>query len=747
VCVVELGSVCIAESARPRFESLGVELCEPQAAVDGDCGFRSELRGDDSVTLLEIEGASKRIVERRRVIDTVEIRVDTAATLSPTAEELEPVAAGLTVRQPSRIAREPPVASLRFDPAADGQVDPDEVASLSLAYYDATSAAAEFARLRGVLLRIDPDDGGLAPTFRWLLRRIVDPDQPCDPALGPGDCSVFGCIPDPFVAGGGACGISPNRRYRFATFTSRLCHPQLVGRAQRVAADGATRPAASVPLALRYALDPAAPAIIPPTTDRATIRLACTTDDDCGEGLRCHTPTSECFLDLTGRDAAAPTTTFDGTTPGDEEGFFRARFNTYCEDYAGTADERPLQAVVRSGAAALGLPSVSFTWDQSVREPLPGVDPPIGLTAGAVCVPDWAPPEPRRLRIRGAAVPLLASADEEWRCCSTACLPTAAMADPDAVPPPAPDDCFVSPSAGDGALDLRFEATLTAAEVDHWPAAGCLDVDRSDGIAGRLTVASTCTAAPCELDLGHGEGSLAYVLRVEPPVGSVFASAVLPLEVEAGAMDLQDITLVPRPILRGRVTLPAAACTVDASEDCGADDAIVLAERLRVAGEDPALVPGPYTFRARTFGDPRDGARGSYVLPVNPGVYVVTAIPAGRTSVGPAPIVVVDTRDGADRSLALELEPGILATLQIEGFDRDASIVPLDTGTWATVCHPDGVGADGCTRPLDLNAASECYRAAGQGEQGCTVRSLIAPGSRAFSSAANTVRFFTRDVP
>lgn len=163
----------------------------------------------------------------------------------------------------------------------------------------------------------------------------------------------------------------------------------------------------------------------------------------------------------------------------------------------------------------------------------------------------------------------------------------------------------------------------------------------------------------------------------------------------------------PRPVLRGQVHAPASVTTMRVE---------VMAERLD-DGEQDAL--GPFFFHQTVIlSGPRQG---QFALPVEPGKYIITALPHDPLSLGPAPFRIVDTRSSAtsvdDPRTQLELLAGPLVQVQIYA-PKDMDTVrarPLDLGSWV----------DDPNLP-DLNATSTCF----PHDRACAIRMLTAPGTR-----------------
>ena len=245
--------------------------------------------------------------------------------------------------------------------------------------------------------------------------------------------------------------------------------------------------------------------------------------------------------------------------------------------------------------------------------------------------------------------------------------------------------------------------------------------------SGEYEATSSCEACICPLTLSPGDDSEArsYTMEIVSPRGSVFRSEVRTVELEAGATALPQIGLSPRVVLTGRI-----ACDDSLGENCVPGDVMVVAERIRMPG-DGLYTPSPYLFDTVSLED------GSYLLLLDPGVYVMTALPARNAPGGPAPYVVVDLRlvtstslvtviDGVPIATAptLELDPGVPSRLAMNGFEANGRLFPYDLGSWVyqsnALVDPDG-------RTLDLNDPTICYSDAGA--RGCQIRSMLRRGA------------------
>jgi hypothetical protein len=274
---------------------------------------------------------------------------------------------------------------------------------------------------------------------------------------------------------------------------------------------------------------------------------------------------------------------------------------------------------------------------------------------------------------------------------------------------------------------------------------------------GTLSRNLSCVDGVCTVDgniaAGTMESPREYQLRIESPVGSLLQSVQQTVNVDAATEPL-TIPLPPRRLVRGYVKLPDSICdeTEEEDGDCGSEGARMVAERLRMPTETASNTPAPYFHQISTFYDPKADRDGAYILPLDPGVWLVTALPQTGTAGGPAELRIVDLREGTE-DVELEdfvLDPGILVTLDVRSFDIRSLVVPLDTGSWgkdfAALVHPARMDMPESDRYLDLNDPDECLSSPGEGNPpGCQIRRLI-PGSSLPLTQVGQVRFTTREV-
>jgi hypothetical protein len=175
---------------------------------------------------------------------------------------------------------------------------------------------------------------------------------------------------------------------------------------------------------------------------------------------------------------------------------------------------------------------------------------------------------------------------------------------------------------------------------------------------------------------------------------------------------------------------------------CSAQSAVVAAERLRSdpSDTDSGDPIGPFEFQARV------DAAGNFVMPVDPGVYVVTAYPGVGQPGGPAPYEVVDLSedseliedvDGVPNATLpepLELDDGVLVRVQLRDFAVSTRVTPLDIGSWE---YQSDFPED-----LDLNAPATCLTSS---TRGCSIRRLRPTDTSISLLLSGKFQFTTRD--
>jgi hypothetical protein len=371
------------------------------------------------------------------------------------------------------------------------------------------------------------------------------------------------------------------------------------------------------------------------------------------------------------------------------------------------------------------LPSV----DMPVVDPMPG-----GLD---LCMPDWAPPALLSLQYTGDPIKLLETAEGEYVCCSIECLPTAQ----EERAPSTAAECTEIP------LDLELTGLVPEVDTTAWMDDGCFPPVTGD--PGRYTAAGECEMGNCTVLASSGANdpdidSPSYTAHLISQEGSVFRSQTLQLSVVDGVLELEDVQLAPRVVLRGSVF-----CDEDLGENCLPGDVAITVERIRQEGEDDP--PPPYVYETASLMD------GSFTLLVDPGVYVITAIPDRGSAAGPTEYRIVDLRLGdggivnfeggvpvADiGGSPFELAEGVPVVLRLRDFDLGGQVEPIDLGSWVDqatpLTDPDGAA-------VDLNNPLTCY-SLGAADRGCVIRRMIRSDSAGILASISNSADFTMRKP
>ncbi len=447
----------------------------------------------------------------------------------------------------------------------------------------------------------------------------------------------------------------------------------------------------------------------------------CSEDEECGPGRACNPLFGRCGLDLRGVEAGRDAVT-------DAAGDFTAPVYTYCED--GDVDARSFRIRVTPPEGS-GLPRLDHAVTQTFTLPLVGSPISPDPLDGDLCLPPWPAPLSLDLPYAGEPVRLLSTADGDYVCCSADCLPTAQEDRPPST----------APACAELNLNIEAHADFSMPDPQSWMDDGC--VGPAGNTPGRYEMAAECDAGVCPMSLTPGEGpeTLTYTVSLISPPGSVFRSEVRSFEVGPTTTELPALSLQPRVVVAGRI-----ACDAELGEDCSPEDVAVRAERIRMPGES-LDTPGPFVHDTTTVAD------GSYILLVDPGVYVVTALPPRGTGslAGPAPFTVLDLRLGTSTSLVnlvdgvpnanapvMQIEPGVPVVLRLRGFSTAGRVRPIDRGSWLSqggVEDPDG-------RALDLNDPATCYTDGGN-ERACEIRSLLRPPATTLVTSISNAADFT----
>lgn len=456
-------------------------------------------------------------------------------------------------------------------------------------------------------------------------------------------------------------------------------------------------------------------------------RCGCWLDSECPKGQVCNVELQQCALDLTDRPAIRQV----NVEYKDGAGLSTSVY-TYCEE--DREADRTMEFVVTAAPdIRLGLPRLSYrvVLDFLFSDVATYLTPTPKYTGlKAICLPTWEPAQTIQFALTGVPTVVYSddTSDQSWTCCDTTCLNSPAG--------PAPQSCKIKAAVG-------ATGTFAIADPVLWDSMSCMQLLGTDDEGKVRATYPSGSCQPnmdtCTIGLSPGRvggGGQTYSLRIEPPVGSVFRSTIVDVQVQKGVTEVPIDPLARRVLLRGAVEVHG--CDVD---DCF-PVAEILAERV-IRGEDPATLLGPYLFSGSTF----SATSGKYVLPVDPGVYLVTALPKTsvfKSNMGPAPIIVLDLREGSpllveeDGVLVADIDPLIMRpspvyTMELDEFDTSSRVIPLDLATWVGLGHPDGGD------PLDLNAPGTCLPA-----EGCQIRRLRAGNSPVRLAQDQQIRFVAR---
>jgi len=765
VCAVD---VCRDGSNVPPIEYIGLDV---QEVLGGQTRFRAEVAGCDAEVIDDdtSNGVQVLSVPRREVAQR--LRLAAYNELPPDTGAPSVVPSTFTVSQDSRFAREAQERQVTYDPE-DPSTDP--TVELSWPRYtvdnDLPSALADGGYLLWETQPLSDEDS----TPRALRYQFITPpvslgegEAPCLTDL---DCCPQGetCDPDDVrnacVTTLGECRhpFDDTAVYTYTYVYNEGCDRELNGRVVTVNDNlDVLGPMRGAGIVLRHADTEGEDPLTLTRLDDPSLaerEPECSPSVPCPDGLVCNETTEQCDLPLPGLTAwtgTVPTEADDGVA-----GNFEARVYIYCDAFPTTTTTRSFDATI-TPPDELGAPSVTLHIDAVFDPVQPGGNSPADYS-GDLCVPTIGAQEDITLALSGAPRSLLPG----YTCCDIDCLPRTAD-DAESGPPEASSQCSGATSGSTPVFRAETPLILDDEVLTRWNAddSPCVPVrpDENDAV-GVLRRSGSCgttsmTGTPeddalqCNLQLpaNSAEGARTYDLRIETPTGSVSGSVDTNIDVAAEpGTTIYDIALPDRIMVRGRVVVGDCDEDGEADGDCGSPGAQVLAERLRMAGETVANTPGPYFHQVPTFYDPTaaDGERdGSYVLPLDPGVWIVTALPDSGTDGGPAHLSLLDLRTGAtQREKNFELEPGILVTIDVSSFDRRSAIIPLDTGSWALetddqLTHPDRMGQP--DEVLDLGAPGECLSA--DATIGCRIRRLVA-GSSLPPSQIGQVRFTTRDL-
>ncbi|MEE9386511.1 MAG: hypothetical protein V3V08_24100 [Nannocystaceae bacterium] len=470
-----------------------------------------------------------------------------------------------------------------------------------------------------------------------------------------------------------------------------------------------------------------------------------TADPSCNTpqtGMTCNLDTETCSLDLHGFVAAS-----DHSSPEtDRLGDVDVRIYSYCapswvadREFSILAEPR----VSSDSSSDFVYPNVYLR--ASVHADDPGLEVVEPIRLQELCIPRWKAFN-ADFDFASAPIRLQRGKDTFW-CCDTSCF------DDDAREARSEERAcdtlskhasisfhtIALPETSDALPPFELEACLKLGKTDK-----ASDIGWYEG-----KIRDDCGSSPCSVKLGRSDTDVArnYSITIMQPPSSIFRSERLgaPVPVEPGTAIRHPLR--PRIVLQGRVSCknpPEDGST----QDCSAA-AQVMAERLRVqepdtsasrAGQDPL---GPY-FYTQTTDD-----QGYFSLPLNPGVYIVTALPRLSAPVGPSRYLIFDLRfeeqggriadNGTpaivDPGDALQLEPGSAVRVRLQGFpDRPTRVSPVDVGNWAAqqmdywafdnAYAVDPKVSDLLPADLDLNDPATCHHDNASVPIGCKIRRL-----------------------
>ncbi len=746
--------VCRDGSGNPPLTYIGLDLRE---VAGGQPQFRAEFAGCDR-EVADLDGTSIKVLSlpRREVARRLRLAVYESG---PGIQDPIPLPSTFTINQGSRFAREDLRRQVAFDLPEES--DDEDVVEVGWPRYHIDNDLPSYLGEGGFLVwQTQPLAAEDAPAQALRYQMLSPPitlgaDDTC---LSDLDCCPQGetCTEDDVrnacVLSSQECRIPFDEPVTYNYVYAEDCDRTIRGRVISVDRDlNEIGPVPGASITVRHADPNGIQPLGLPRLDATPVEdrdAECDVTADCADGLRCNTATAQCELPLAGLTA------WTGTLPADE-GQVDARVFTYCEGLPST------EPLARSFDVSVTPPeelgSASVTLQASVEfDPIQAGQTGNASFGGDLCVPALGQLEDFTLALSGEPRTLL----EDYTCCDIDCLPRTAE-DAESGPPEPRTQCAGATSGSTASFRVETPLVFDDDQLDAWNATdspcvpiqaepdGTVGVFRRSGACGSIDMAGTALPQ-CDVRLAGGDdgGPREYALRIETPTGSVSGSLDVPLTVETGAgTTIVDVELPDRILVRGRVLVSACDREDEADGDCGSPGAQVLAERLRVGDETVDNTPGPYAHQVSTFHDPTelDGNRdGAYILPLDAGVWVVTALPDSGTDGGPARLSILDLREaGAEVDLDFALEAGILVTVDVSSFDRRSQIIPLDTGSWLLETDRQLFHPDAPDTLLDLGAPGECLST--DGDTGCRIRRLIG-GSSLPPTQIGQVRFTTRDT-
>ncbi|RMG97203.1 MAG: hypothetical protein D6705_09195 [Deltaproteobacteria bacterium] len=729
VCAIDQGR-CVPGSDVPPLADLAFDVREPGMAAGEEYAFRSEILGCDAAVELVSTDDRQITVRRGEILQRWSFIVEKSPPFSP--EDL-PLAT-VEVRGPSRIGLRDLTRQVGLEDTEEGTRTP--FVDWPYRHPTDTATLGPFGTERAYL-RVVP--GPDLPAYeRWIAPAAARTDlactsdedccpmPPCSQRVGP-VCLSLGDAQEQ------ACSHVPGTNWLYDASPLAACIRSLGGEVRRFDGVAPASPVEGATVSIRYAPLPDAPKPLalaplgPPPPEQV-----CTSDADCIEGLEVcvieeGALAGRCSAPLAGRPATK------GSVVTDVAGAFDTVVYTHCDDAPTAQHDRAFDLTVVP-PPEIPAPAVDVRVTTTFLAAGGGVNP--GSTiATPLCIPDWMPAVDVVVRTSGEPVVLATDAmGQDVACCETGCLSAFGNDEGDTTLP-TPTTCH--PVTTSGSARVVATAPFEAPPTSAWEDLGCAPLARNAGTAGEYRREGTCDAeGACTLSALPGGGDLDQLtVRIESPVGSVLGSTMLSLPVPPPT-DPMEVTLPRRALVRGKVRLGGDLCDAEKPGDCSDVQATVIAERLRMPGESEATVPGPYLHTVPTYVDPATGEPGTYVLPLDPGVWLVTALPQAGSRGDPAPIEILDLRDGEDLSHDIVLPLGIRVTLELRGFDPRAQVSPWDIGSWKNLDHP---GRDG---PVRLSDPGECLSTLPG--LACQIRALTPRGSALLPSITGTVQVTAR---
>lgn len=744
-----LGS-CVEDRLPPRAP-LAVDIrSEPL----GDPAFRVEVLGADvaldrnltdrpyryriSLANVDVEGEEDKVISGVR--DLLKIAVTETRTKLQEGEDATtvPLAGSFTLSQSSRLGRSALSTPLLFYPPMGGD-ESEGVPHIDLPWprYDPVDDEADLP----LIVELLPDaDGeplvmgnksyGRGIVYRQIVRRNDGIAAQHNVSLSTvREChrETTGMLrfpdgvptPPPLLDGETAPKISVALRYEGKKASGdkpRACDPS-----------GAPAPPLCSVETLTQQPSPecqTATQCAPPSTcvevEPGVRRCGCSNDDHCFPGDVCNLEQHLCALDLTDR----PATKSFPVDPAQPD--FSTWIYTYCDDDVGASREIALIVDVTPDIR-LGLPTMQFR--AAIDYSLNFDGEPKGSAIPPLCLPTWQTVQPITLRQTQPPARVFQADTRVWVCCDTTCVDPGASGVPDAA----------------ATCPLRGTLTATTTATTHLddpnpkgPWHGC---HQEGNYTGSVNLGDCAADKPeCQVQLSAGPaspGQQAYQLAIESPVGSIFQSATIGIDVATGTSAL-DLQLPYRVLLRGRVAV--ADCTVAPEGGTCTPEAEIVAERI-IKDEPPGTL-GPFFYTTSTL----PGTLGEYVLPLDPGLYFLTALPKitiGTSQTAPAPILILDLRPGsklvrdedgvpvAEGPDLLLAKSGVTYTIELDDFDLSTRAIPLDRTSWK------GISFEFDT--YDLNAPGVCDRTLA-----CKIRRLRPGNSPVYLTQERLLNYVTR---